>query len=184
MSNERKVMTPELMEELAGLLPMSNDSVHKFIPTSFQKFPKEYQPTFSVVQFDRHQTKTAKKIIDDMFGQVKTIITEEGLEEKELVVPDTEDDILELLNVTVKGWKNLKDYSDPAHKLVEYSIENIEVLSETLMGEIFKEILKITGCYPKKMFKLVDEEEASDMIDEATKKSTDNDVDEDVIKED
>ena len=157
MSNEKQVMTPDIMKDLAGLLPMSNDSVHKFIPKSFVNIPKEYQPIIHVTQFNRKESKDARQLLDNIWSSMSG---------DNKVKSTPEEDILKLLELKIKGWDNLKDYGDIDNKLIEFDVDMIKAIPDTILGEIFYEIVEITGIYPKQVFKDVNAQEVQDVVEE------------------
>lgn len=141
-------MDQETRRKLAGLLPMNTASTYDFTPDLFKDVDKEYQPLFTIKQFNNEQiitikTSMQKDLIEklkrsEMEGDEKYSVDFRALSQKNK-------EYMGLLNEVIVSWTNL--YELGTGELFEYdgTLECMMKLPEALLSEVFSEAMKISG---------------------------------------
>jgi hypothetical protein len=138
-------MTPEIRSKLAGLLPMSDDSVYEFTPEIFDDIPDEFKPVFSIKQFDNSQVSAIKTMMlkenndSSTVKKVATILKE--ADKKAVMYSKLTFDIL-------VDWDNLYDLGNGEKIEFNGDYDVFMTIPESIRTDIFTTAMKITGFLP------------------------------------
>lgn len=136
---DKVVMTEEMRNKMAGLLPMREEAVHSFVPDSFKEFEGiegVVVPTFRVKQWNN-----AERIA--FSDKIKRDIENIGKQDQQYGV-DTRKDIVTLVQRVIVGWENLV-YFDNSDEVVFEGRETLDRLPDTILKDVLREVAVISG---------------------------------------
>ena len=136
-------MTEEYRQKMKGLLPLSADGEHSFIPKSvlsrgLTDEEKEYAPRFFVKQWTNKQILAVRKFMDE-----RTTATRENNGVAPVI--DIRGTYVPLIGDALTGWENVYDYSKDDFVAIEFTAENIKKLPEPIIEDIMDEITDLSG---------------------------------------
>lgn len=143
MGKELK-LTDEVKAQLAGLLPMSKGSTYEFTPAIFESVDEKYRPTFTIKQLTTEQVNLIKEMLFKESAGGKKKSTKIRVEE----MNKTNKVYMDMVFATLVDWSNLYDLG--TGELLEYdgNRETMDSLPDSILTDIFSEIMRITGFIP------------------------------------
>jgi hypothetical protein len=131
--SERRELTAEMRQKLAGFLPFSGDTSIPYTPPSLAAVPDGFRPVFNIKPLTKETYDKAIKIKVELEQGASMLMKENG--------------IRDIVRVCVTGWNDLIDLAPETPEEIKY--ENTEATFKrvpyAMVCDIFFEILKMSG---------------------------------------
>ncbi len=137
MSDSKFVMTEELKQKMAGLLPLGESS-YEYKLKEFDEYPVEVQPIFFLKQYTQGQ------IIEIKQGMIRET-TEKKHTPKD--VAGRNELYMKILLSALSKWENMRDLSG---NLIVYDgkYETLMKIPEWILNDVFAQSIKLAGFLP------------------------------------
>ena len=141
MSDEAKVIDfTTVREQMAGLLPMSNDSVWSFTPSQYNEVPAQFKPIFKIKQLKMSQCDEIRSLMSG-----KTVMSEAKVTAK----------FLDILHSILIGWDNLYDLATGEIYPYDRTKDMMLTIPHHVLMSIFEESIVVSGIIPRNVIKAI-----------------------------
>ena len=166
------ILTKEMKEQLAGLMPMSNGSTYDYTPDVFLQtkdvmvtdaelndkgevitdaeyeevyiIDEKLHPVFKIKQLTKEQTNTIK----DKIAELSRKMSNKNNKLNMKYITEQENLFMDMLHSTLITWSNIRCTNTGV--IIEYDGEMSTMLSmpDNILSEVFNEVMRITGFLP------------------------------------
>ena len=161
-------MTEEYRQKMKGLMPLSEDGVHSFIPKTvlsrgLTDEEKKYAPRFFVKQWTNTQIHAVRQFMNE-----RTTATRENNGIAPVI--DIRGAYVPLIGDALTGWERVFDFSKEEYTEIPFAPENIEKLPDPIIQDIMDEITELSGVVIREQMRLQQYAEIRKLVEKELKK--------------